>query len=178
MTATASPVARDLAPLPERVWSGTWARVLGRRWDLTVEGRASATIEWPSVFSAKAHAATAGATWDVARKGVLTRHILVSQPGSAVPAATLTQRWRRGELESRIGPRAEWRSRNFFGTRWGFAGADGANLLEFERKTFVIYPKAVVTASHVALRRPDLALLVVLGWYLIVMSWRDTAHHG
>jgi hypothetical protein len=103
---------------------------------------------------------------------------MASQPGSSAPVATLTHRWRRGELESRLGPRAEWRSRNFFGTRWGFAGGDGAGLLEFDRKAFVFYPRGGVSVSHVALRRPDLPLLVVLGWYLVVMSWRDTAHHG
>ena len=71
-----------------------------------------------------------------------------------------------GVLELGQGRRFQWAAADFWRSQWAWQGADGSTLVRFRSARVEVDPAAVTL--------PELALLVSLGWYLLVLLARES----
>ena len=80
-----------------------------------------------------------------------------------------------GVLEILGGPRFFWKSLNFWRSEWAWTGVDGALLLRVKTKFTLTKMEGRVQIEPAAGSIPQLSLLAILGWYLIVLMAEDSA---
>ena len=106
---------------------------------------------------------------------------LLFVPEEADVAVFWPRMWGGGWLEFANGTRFQWKSINFWGTAWGFANT--REELVFTMKPGAEKPKlsdllktqAVVEIETPSYGLAELPLLLVLGWYLMIMQQDDAA---
>jgi hypothetical protein len=119
--------------------------------------------------------------WTFKRVGFLNPRITVREAGQEGDLALFTPRWTGGgALEFRQGGEYSWGSANFWGTRWAFKKGEGEPLLTFGpqddakfRDLFKVQGHVEVTPTGAGLA--EAALLLFLGWYLVIMHRNDSA---
>ena len=133
-----------------------------------------ATLRWRSAFGSLADAEAADGHWTFKRVGFLKPSISVRIAGADEDLAAFRVHWDgAGELVLGDGRRYEWRPANFWHTQWAWTDAAGAPLLHFRPAHLV--RQADVEVSPAALAVPDLSLLSLLGWYLMVLRADEAA---
>lgn len=162
---------REVSDRPMR-WSRP--RLLERRYTLQAGDDLLAVLRWESLFSCQAVAETADGTWVLQRTGFFRSRVVVRAVGSDTEVATVRAGWSgTGEIQASDHRRYRWRKAGFWSPFWFLEGEDGLPLVEFERA--FLRRAAAVRVQPSAGAIPDLALLVALGWYLLVLADDDAA---
>ena len=126
-----------------------------------------ATVRWQS--GGRAVAEAAAARWTFQRAGFWHPRVIVSLAGSESAVAVFTARWTgTGTLELSAGRQVHWSAAH------AWQADDGTPLVEFTTGQGLVKLEGTVALTPAAMGRPDLALLVLLGWYLVVLQVRDT----
>jgi hypothetical protein len=116
-------------------------------------------------------AEAAAGRWTFRRAGFWHARVIVSLAGSDSAVAVFTARWMgTGTLELSAGRQVHWSAAH------AWQADDGTPLVEFTGRQTLIKLEGTVALTPAAVGRPDLALLVLLGWYLVVLQVRDTHH--
>lgn len=81
----------------------------------------------------------------------------------------------KGVLQFSGGRQFHWAYTNLWGSEWAFTSADGRGLLRYKSKPDLLKQSAQLEIESDAVSIPELSLLVLLGWYLMVLLSEDTA---
>jgi hypothetical protein len=118
--------------------------------------------------------AEAGADhWTFKRQGFWQPRVTVRVPGSDADVAVFRPHWAGGgTLEFADGDTARLSSANFWQSQWVWQEKDEPLML-FKGRHGIVKAKGAVEIQPGAAGRPDAPLLVLLGWYLILLHAED-----
>jgi hypothetical protein len=172
----------ELADVADQPLYWIQPKALVRCFELRSEDKVVATLAWETSCGSLARARASVGSWTCKRVGFLNPRVTVRESGSEVNLATFWPRWLGdGTLEFAYGRSFRWQSTNFWGTDWMFADFDGTPLVRFlqgsreRRLSNLLKTEALVDIQPQARDLPELALLVLLGWYLAILRRDDTA---
>jgi len=115
-------------------------------------------------------AETAEGRWSFERPVWRRSRVSVRDLGTGTDIATFRYGWTGdGTLEMSWGGRFQWTAANFWRSRWEWRRADGTSLARFKSRQGLAKIEGRVEIEQTA---PD--LLVLLGWYLVMMRPRDS----
>lgn len=135
-----------------------------------------AGLAFQKVFGTLARAWTAGAAWTFKRAGFLTPVVTARVEGSETDIAIYHPNWtgHKGLLELEGGERLEFRTTNFWASEWALNDAQGAEVLRFHNKG-LLHHGASVEVSEAGKARADIAMLLALCWYILVLHMQDSS---
>ena len=156
----------------------TWApsRTARRTYELGMDGQIVATLYQPSGWRQDRVAVTTDGRWRFARVGVLHQRLVIADADTGAEVARMERSdWtRNGTLTLPDGKQYQWRSGGAWGSKWVWLDAAAQPLLHF-RQSGVVRLQCAVTVEPQAASEPHLALLVALGWYLMLLTRDDNA---
>jgi hypothetical protein len=131
-----------------------------------------ATLRWTEGARSLATAETADAQWTLKRGGFLNPHITARRAGSPADLARLSVHLSYHRIELAGGPGYRFRRAGLLVPAWTITTDDGVEVAHIEpvREGRTLVGGAVLVPAAAA-DRPELLLLVVLGWYFIVLAW-------
>ena len=142
-----------------------------------------ARIDFTSAFSTLADAKSGGEHWTLKRVGCLSSQVTIRRVGSVVNLATYHPNWTgsQGQVRFSTGEIYNWEVANFWSTQYAIHSEDGNELVTYRfgsksRKLSNIFKQqAQVVITPEAWQLQELPILVLLGWYLIVLQADDLA---
>ena len=157
-------------------------KALERWFELRAEDRVVATLGWQTSCGTLARGEAADGRWTFKRVGFLNPRVTVRESGSEIDLAVFWPRWLGdGTLEFAYGRAFRWQSTNFWATDWMFADADGTPVVAFKqgspegKLSDMFKMQALIDIYPEARDLPELPLLVLVGWYLMILRRDDAA---
>jgi hypothetical protein len=149
---------------------------LGRKFELSGPAGTYARLEFQKLGGSLALGTTARASWSFKRQGMLKSHINIRFAGSDRDLATYEPNFtgQKGALKYAGGQYVEFQSTNFFNTEWQWLTPEGDGLLGYRQKQ-AGKPSAKVYLGDEGLHRVDLDLLLLLGFYVLLLLREDAA---
>jgi hypothetical protein len=173
---------RSIREVAERPLRWTQPSALSREYELRDGDEVLATLRWQKTFGSLALAESADGAWSFKRSGFLGPKVTVRVPGSETEVGVFKPGWRgEGTLRLSNGRGYQWVNTSFWHSEWAFADEAGEPLIrfkpEFDSTAVPLFftHAAAVKLEPSALSVPDLSLLTVLGWYLMVLMSEDAA---
>lgn len=153
-----------------------WKELGGNRYELRdADEQAIATMQRRRWWSTYVEVDAPGNRWSFERKGFWKRHIVIQSVGTGMePARFDYSNWNGGKLTFADGRVFEWRQSDFWGSKWAWMTTDRQPFLGFASGGFIRMNAALSIAPE-ARDMPSLALMVFLGWYLLMLHREDTA---
>lgn len=129
-----------------------------------------ARLELKKLASSRASGISSRATFAFERQGMLKSHISIRFGDSPQPVAIYKPNFtgQKGVLNYSGGQPVEFQATNFFKTEWQWLTPEGAGLLGFRLKG-AGKPRATVFIGDDGLQRVDLDLLLLLGFYVLLL---------
>ena len=157
------------------VWSQP--RAFSHEYRLTAGDRILATLRWPKTFGSLAEGRIGEDMWTFKRVGFWRPSVTIRRPETLEQdVARFVMDWRRGDLILPGGVRYRWDQVSFWKAEWAFFDAAGKDrLVEFVPENRFFKMSMGVRMHPAAEEGADLPLLLVLGWYLLVMASQDDA---
>jgi hypothetical protein len=152
-----------------------WQSTRGERreFELKLDGVKSGGLTWPSEASTYAQARFGENLWVFCREGFLNPWISVREMGASADLATLSPDWRGGGLvQFAGGAHFEVVPGNYWEPDWRILDDLGETVIRFGPADEASTTGFASLVVGVAL--PEPTLLVLLGWYLLVMHALDT----
>jgi len=142
-----------------------------------------AQLEFDSAFSKLAEATSPDEQWIFKRVGVFSTQVKVQQADSEIILASYYPSWigSQGKIQLLNGEEYDWNVANFFGTKFAIYKEDGNELITYlsgsRSKKFsnLFKREAQVVIAPEAWQIKELALLMLLGWYLVILHKEDSA---
>jgi hypothetical protein len=126
--------------------------------------------------SSLATAQTAGKIWTFKREGFWHPQVTVRPADSDQNEAIFRPSWAGGgSLELGNGRQLRFGAANFWHSQWDWQLPDGRSAVHYRSRSRILKSGAEVKVADDAGDLPELPLLVVLGWYLLVLFARDAA---
>ena len=142
-----------------------------------------AKLQFQSPFGSLASAASASDTWTFKRVGFFNPRVTVRKESEELDIAVYRPRWTGadGIVVLDNGRKYHWKTANFWATEYVFLDQEGTIPLRFHQgieeaklaDVFKIQARVEVDSQMVG--NPDLPLLVLLGFYLIILQQEDSA---
>lgn len=146
---------------------------LSRDGELLMDGRAIGSLAFRGSMGTLATAAIGDACWTFKRVGFFQQRVEIRECGADTPLAQFVNAtWSGGGTLTVSGGRTFKATTNFWSTKWQVEDADGRVLLRFDYGG-VFKRRANVKVASEARAVPELALLIALSWYLVVMLWAE-----
>ena len=146
---------------------------LERAYDLMAGEELLATLRFQSGTLAEAE--TADGRWTFKREGFLHTQVTVRAPGSDADLAVFRPHWAGGgDMTAGLAAGLEFSAANFWNSKWAWKDHDQV-LISYRGPGGLVKAKAAMEIAPEAGRLPNLSLLAVLGWYLILLFGRDVA---
>ena len=147
---------------------------LKQEFELRAGDEVLATLRWQR--SSLATGETADQTWTFKREGFWHPRITVRLPGSEDNVATFQPGWAGGgTLDLPPGQQLRFGAANFWHSQWDWLDAQNQPLVHFKSHQGLLKVEGEVSIEAGGINSPDLPLLVVLGWYLLVLFAKDAA---
>jgi hypothetical protein len=145
----------------------TQPRAGRRAYELRAAAEIVATLRWRAYSLAEAE--DISGHWTFKRAGFWHPRVIVRAAGSDSALGTFSARWTgTGTLELPAGRRFHWSAAH----TW--QADDGTSLVQVASRHGFTRLQGTVEIAPATAGMPDLALLVLLGWYLVVMQAQDT----
>jgi hypothetical protein len=126
--------------------------------------------------SSLATGTTAGQEWTFKREGFWHPQVTVRVAGSDDNIATFKPSWGGGgTLQLAEGGQLHFGAANFWHSQWDWQSAEDKPLVHFKSHHGFLKMEGEVGIEPDAMAMPELPLLVVLGWYLLILFARDAA---
>jgi hypothetical protein len=118
--------------------------------------------------------------WTFKREGFWHPQVTVRIPGSDANVAVFKPAWTGGgTLDLPQGRTLHFGAANFWHSQWDWSDvASQAPLVHFKSHAGLLRMEGQVDVETTAVSYPELPLLVVLGWYLLILFARDSAAAG
>jgi hypothetical protein len=161
-----------------------WAqpKTLSRNFDLVNGLGRLATLKFETAFGSLATATTASTTWSFKRTGFFKPIVTVRLVGQETNVALYRPRWTGSEGEIELSShRYTFRTSNFWATQFEIRDSARRLLITYRAgvKTHsfgdLLKTQAEVTITDHGTNPADLELLILLGWYIIVLHNEDTS---
>ncbi len=152
-----------------------WSQPSGweRAYDLHAGDELLATLRFRGGTLAEAQ--TADGRWTFKREGFLHTRVTVRAPGSDADLAVFRPHWAGGgDVIAGLGAGLEFSAANFWNSEWVWKDQDRV-LITYRGPRGLLKAKAAIEIAPEGRRLPNLGLLAVLGWYLILLFGRDMA---
>ncbi len=161
-------------------------KALARAFELTDGTRTFATLNFEKQFGSLGRAETSDGVFTMKRVGFFNTHITLRREGSDTDLATYHPRWTgsTGELRFPDGRMYQFKSANFWGTQHQVTDAQGRVLLtlksgvEDSHFSDIFKIQARLDLDTALRNNHDLAQLVVLVWYIMLLQHADSAAAG
>jgi len=164
---------RPIAEVASQELLWTQPAALRREHELRAGDDVVATLKFQRGSLADAEAA--GWHWTFKRQGFWNPRVTVRTVGSETDLAVFHPRWiGGGTLEFPDGRALRLSSANFWQSEWVWQDNEKP-LLRIKGRHGLIKANGAVEIQPEALSYPDLAMLVLLGWYLILLHAEDSA---
>lgn len=148
---------------------------LKMQYELHAGGDVAATLRFRSSFGTLPTAESADGCWTFKRVGFFQTRVTVRTCGADNEIAIFNNNtWTSGGALEFPDGRTFRATSNFWQTKLEFQTEQGDVLVEFKRGG-VLHISARVLLRSGVLRTADVPLMVMLGWYLIVMMAQDAA---
>jgi len=142
-----------------------------------------AKLDFNSGFSTSAEAATNEDRWTFKRVGLFSTRVIVRQAGSQVDFATYNPGWTgiQGKIHFATGCQYDWKVANFWASRYLLSSDNGLALITFlsgsREKNFasIFKQQAQVVIAPEAWQLKELPILVLLGWYIVILHIYDSS---
>jgi hypothetical protein len=118
---------------------------------------------------------TADQSWTFKREGFWHPRITIRVPGSDANVAVFSPGWAGGGTLDIDGRQLRFVAANFWHSQWDWVDAQNKPVVHFKSHQGLLKTEGQVEIETEAIQSPDLPLLVVLGWYLLVLFARDAA---
>jgi hypothetical protein len=138
-----------------------------------------ATLKFETAFGSLAAAESAAGTWTFKRVGFFKPRVTVRVKGSEQNLAVYHLKWgsAEGVLEFADGETYVWKLANFWATRYQIVDAEGNPLISYTSKignaSDLLKDQARIEIVPETRDKDTLALLLLIGWYLIVLQQED-----
>lgn len=155
-----------------------WVHVPGTQaYQLLVGNQHFGTLTWQKGSGSIAAAESSEGRWTLKRRGFLWPGVTVRSIATRRDLAVLRAQWRESTIQTAEGRIFRWTRAGFKDPTWKVADADGRELLSFEpRRRGKHLEGCVVVAAREAGSDPALLLLLILGWYFVVIAWVEEHH--
>ena len=142
-----------------------------------------AKLDFNSAFSTLADAMTEGEHWTFKRVGCFSTRVTVRRAGSKVDLATYYPNWTgsEGQIQFSNGELTTWRISNFWATKYSIRRENGIELFTYQsglrnsKFTNLFKQQAQVIFCPEAWQIKELPILILLGWYLVILQQEDSA---
>lgn len=158
----------------------TWVqtRAMAHDYELHGEGELLATLRWQKAGGTLAQGEADVEKWTFKRTGFLRPKVSVRPLGREVDLGVYSPDfWRDGTLQLHDGRRFLWKHTSFWRSEWAFTTDAEFPIVTFRSKHQLLKAGAEVEIDAAHRNHPDLALLVLLGWYLMVLMAQDAVTH-
>jgi hypothetical protein len=118
---------------------------------------------------------TADQRWTFKREGFWHPRITVRVQGSDANVALFSPGWAGGGTLDLGGRQLRFVAANLWHSQWDWVDAQNKPVVHFKSHQGLLKTEGQVEIETEAIQSPDLPLLVVLGWYLLVLFARDAA---
>lgn len=140
-------------------------------------------LDFRSEFDSLADAISANEAWTFKRVGFFSPHVTVRRAGSKIEIATCHPNWTGTEskIQFSSGEVYLWKVASFWATSYSFSNGDGIELITFrsgsvEKNISNLFTnQALVHIAFEAWQLVELPLIVLLGWYLVLLQQDDSA---
>jgi len=158
-------------------------KAMERSFELRAGEERAGTLEFRSSRGSLAVARTAASAWTFKRVGSFSPRATARLEGSERDLVVYTPRWigQSGEIAFESGERLHFAPAGFWGTRFALSDSTGQTLATFgpepeaHRFSDHFRTQAIVSVDPAASARPDLCLLLLFCWYLVVLHHGDAA---
>lgn len=152
------------------------SRASKTEYELMAGGETVARLRWPSAWGSLAEATCTEETWTFKRVGFWRTRSTIRIAGSDGDIATFDPRWTgNGELTLVSGAKYRWEGTNLWATKFAWRDAAEQDLVQFGSSAGLTKMGATVEIRSAGAALADLPLLVLYGYYLLVMSHQDAS---
>lgn len=154
----------------------TWVqpKAFRREFELRAGGQTVATVQWVSTFGSLVSVQSADGKWLIRRHGLFWRQGSIRREGDLSDLATFRLGWfGKIRLDSQTGESYRWARSKFWMPEWTFTNASGFPVARFRLTGFFLRSNGEIAFCESAqLHRSDLPILVLTGWYLVIVIQR------
>ena len=171
------PEMKPMREMGDREWTWYQPRRFAEFFELRASGELLATLGREAGLSPMRpfYAATAEGEWILKRRHLMLPSFDVRRPGNPEPVALYQPGWLgRGRVRLHAGPEFAWKMASFWRFEWAWMDEGGSPLVSFRPVFAFARAGAQVEVTGTALRLPELPILTVLGWILMLSSRRHT----
>ena len=141
------------------------------------------SLVFRSAFGSLADAISCKDSWTFKRVGFFSPRVTIRRAGSGIDIANYQPKWTgtEGSLLFSGGRSYLWRVANFWATRYTFSDSQGNELVTYrsgsdeQKLSNLIKQQAQVEIALQAWQLPEVDLLVILGWYLVILQQEDAS---
>ena len=164
---------RTIREIGEQELNWAQPRKHKRDYELRAGEEVVATLRWEKPRQAAAGESAEG-RWTFQRQGFLHQHVEARLAESTLEIARFQPIWRGGgTLELPDGQRFGLRPTSFWNAEWAWTTAQNDILLRIKRAARPGQTKGQIDLLPGASAIPELSLLILLGWYLIILAADD-----
>ncbi|MBA4407191.1 hypothetical protein C0389_07955 [bacterium] len=163
--------------------SWTQPKTTHQMFELKLKDNLYGTLHFPKSVGSLAEAETLDGKWTFKRVGFFTTRITVRKSGDENDLAVFKPNLMAssGVLEFSDGKKFQWSAANFWETKFEFKDADGGEIVTFRSgmedhklKDWFKTQARVEIPEH-KYNLPELPIMILLGWYLIIVLQLDSA---
>jgi hypothetical protein len=136
-----------------------------------------ATLRKSGAFGTKMDAEIGTARFTLKMEGFLRSRITVREAGATGEPAVFLRNglFGRGELALSDGRSYRWKTTSFWGGHWAFVDDSDRSLVSFTSRNRFLRAGCEVEIAPGAFARPELPVLILLGWYLLLRRREDSS---
>jgi hypothetical protein len=154
-------------------------RTLERHYELVSGQSVFATLTWVKVFGSLAEAQTADGSYTLKRGGFMRPHVTIRNAAMDSDIAVLKiGMLRHGTIEFGNGKRISLLSKRIWGFEWEFVDDNGLTLCSIRMRAKTMKYSADVKLFELVRKDHDLMVMLVLGWYAMVLMSEEAAVVG
>lgn len=157
-----------------------WAGCKGKKghYELRAGQDVAAALVWEKGSGAQVTASIEGASWTLVREGFFRQRIIARVKDQAEPAAIMELGAMGGGVLTVTGGKSyRWRQRSLFGNTWGFS-LDDKPVVGFKLDSGLMSTSAATTLEAADMDKHEQALLVIMGWFALLLYAEDIAPTG
>jgi hypothetical protein len=149
---------------------------LSRRYELRSGQRLIGTLKFQNAFSQNASGEIMNQIWHFTRRGVFPPKVMCMRKPKGAAEAVYTPFWsgRAGELQI-PGGKLRWESSNVLGNLHSFLDAQRHPVLRVQKHGLFKSRGELSVPGEGQAPRADLPLLMLLAWYLVIVTETDQA---
>jgi hypothetical protein len=169
-------VVRPIAEAGSQWLQWVQPSLLASVYELRAGDEAFATLRWERALGLLAVAQSAEGTWTFRRRRLPSLRVSAFQGDSAHEIATFQRKpsaSEGGALDTASDRRFRWRPTSYWRAEWIWTDAAGAPLIRFKYQFSMLTTRGRIKIEPRAAQLPELSLLVLLGWYLMIVMSED-----